>query len=90
MEDVNGEYRGQDVSVKGGVIRMDACGLLDPLGAHLLLSTVLLSNPERLIGHVVSQPPGVVLQVERMELVSPVGLVGLLVELGVIQLLPED
>ena len=90
MEDVNGEYRGQDVLVKGGVIRMDACALLDPLGAHLLLSTVLLSNRELSIGHVVSQPPGVVLQVERMELVSPVGLVGLLVELGVIQLLPED
>ena len=90
MEDVNEGYRGQDVSVKGGVNRMDVCALLDPLEAHLLLSTVLLANPERLIGHVVSQPPGVVLQGERMELVSPVGVVGVLVELGVIQLLLED
>ena len=90
MEDVNEEYRGQDVLVKGGVSRMDVCALLDPLEAHLLLSTVLLANPERLIRHVVSQPLGAVLQEERMELVSLVGVVGLLVERGVIQLLPAD
>jgi len=42
------------------------------------------------MSHVVSQALGAVLQEERMELVSLVGVVGLLVERGVIQLLPAD